>query len=202
MHVATNARGFTVRKTVLAAAVAAVLTLAAADASAQTKGSATKADVQAVQAQMQALADRLGKLEAANAALQSENAELKSLVDRRDAETDYLKAQTKDLREESAVANNEIAKVKGADWATKIKGRGDFRYRQENIWQQRVNGTGPTAQVDDAANRSRQRIRARLGFDAQVTDHVKATLLLATGGTDPRSSNGGGPHRWQARAYP
>jgi len=185
MHVATNARGFTVRKTVLAAAVAAVLTLAAADASAQTKGSATKADVQAVQAQMQALADRLGKLEAANAALQSENAELKSLVDRRDAETDYLKAQTKDLREESAVANNEIAKVKGADWATKIKARGDIRYRGEYISQERVVSNG----VDDAADRYRDRIRARLGFDATVTDHVKGTLVLATGGADPRSTN-------------
>ena len=189
MHVATTARGFIVRKTVLAAAVAAALTLAAADASAQTKGTATKADVQAVQAQMQALADRLGKLEAANAALQSENAELKSLVDRRDAETDYLKAQTKDLREESAVANNEIAKVKGADWATRIKARGDFRYRDENIESERVVGSGATAVVDDAAGRNRQRIRARLGFDATITDHVKATLLLATGGDDPRSSN-------------
>jgi len=189
MHVATTERGFIVRKTVLAAAVAAALTLAAADASAQAKGTATKADVQAVQAQMQALADRLGKLEAANAALQSENAELKSLVDRRDAETDYLKAQTRDLREESAVANNEISKVKGADWATRIKARGDLRFRTEGIETERVVGSGATATVDDAADRWRERIRARFGFDATITDHVKGTILFATGADDPRSSN-------------
>jgi hypothetical protein len=189
MHVATTERGLTVRKTVLAAAVAAALTLAAADASAQTKGAATKADVQAVQAQKQALTERLNKLEASNASLQAENADLKALVDRRDAETDYLKAQTRDLREDTAVANNEIAKVKGADWATRIKARGDFRYRDENIATERVVGTGATATVDDAADRNRQRIRARFGFDATVTDHTKATILFATGGDDPRSSN-------------
>ena len=51
---------------------------------------------------------------------------------------DYLKSQTKELREEGAMASNEISKVKGADWATKIKGRGDFRFRQESIWPERV----------------------------------------------------------------
>ncbi len=135
---ATTQKGTTVRKTLLATAVAAALTLGAADASAQTKGAATKADMQAIQAQMQALADRLNKLEATNAQLQTENAELKALVDRRDAETEYLKAQTKELREESAVAANEISKVKGADWATRIKARGDLRLRNENIWSERV----------------------------------------------------------------
>jgi hypothetical protein len=135
------------------------------------------------------MADRLNRLEAANQTLQAENGELKALVEQRDAETDYLKSQTRELREESAVASNEIAKVKGADWAAKIKGRGDLRYRHEYISTERVVGSGATATVDDAADRHRQRIRARLGFDAQVTDHVKATLLLATGGDDPRSSN-------------
>ncbi len=64
------------RNTVLATAVVATLLLAAGEASAQTKGAATKAEVQSIQAQMQVLADRLNKLEAANATLQSENAEL------------------------------------------------------------------------------------------------------------------------------
>ena len=178
------------RKTVIAAAVAATLALAAADASAQTKGAASKADIQAVQAQMQALAERLSKLEATNASLSAENAELKSMVERRDAETDYLKAQTRDLREDGAIANNEIAKVKGADWATKIKARGDFRYRNETFWnQERVVGSGATASVDDAADRWRDRIRARFGFDMTIGDHLKGTLLFATGATDPRSTN-------------
>jgi hypothetical protein len=140
---------------------------------------------------MQALAERLNKLEAANATLQSENTELKAVAERREAETEYLKAQTKELREEGAVAANELAKVKGADWATKIKGRGDLRYRHESIVTERV----VDGSVEDAEDRHRHRIRARLGFDATVTENVKATLLLATGADDPRSSN----KRWGER---
>jgi hypothetical protein len=174
-----------VKSTVLAMAVAAALTLSAADASAQTKGAATKADVQSIQSQMQALAERLNRLESANAELKTQNSELQALADRREAEMDYLKSQTKELREEGAVAANEISKVKGADWATKIKGRGDFRFRNENIWTERV----VADEAVDAADRARQRIRARLGFDFKATDNVKGTLLFATGGDDPRSSN-------------
>ncbi len=173
------------KSTVLATAVAAALMLSAADASAQTKGAATKADVQSIQAQMQALAERLNRLETANAELKTQNSELQALADRREAEMDYLKSQTKELREEGAVTSNELSKVKGADWATKIKGRGDFRFRQENIWTERA----VAGEAVDAADRSRQRIRARLGFDFKATDNVKGTLLFATGGDDPRSSN-------------
>ena len=123
---------------VLATAVAAALSLAGQEAGAQSRAAASRSDLEAVQAQMQALTERLNRLEAANTELKAENAELKTLVDRRDAETDYLKAQTKELREESAVASNEISKVKGADWATKIKARGDFRYRHEEIHRERT----------------------------------------------------------------
>ena len=168
---------------ILATAVA--VALAAGNVQAAPTGTASKADVQALQAQMQALAERLNRLEAANAQLTTQNAELKALVDRREAETDYLKAQTQELREESAVATNEIAKVKGADWAARIKGRGDLRYRHERLTSERdVNGAAA-----DAADRDRDRIRARLGFDATVTDNVKATLLLSTGADDPRGTN-------------
>lgn len=173
------------KSTVLATAVAAALLLSAADASAQTKGAATKADVQSIQSQMQALAERLNRLETANAELKTQNSELQALADRREAEMDYLKSQTKELREEGAVASNEISKVKGADWATKIKGRGDLRYRSENIWTERA----VAGEAVDAADRYRHRIRARLGFDFKATDNVKGTLLFATGGDDPRSSN-------------
>jgi hypothetical protein len=174
-----------VTNTVLATAVAATLALAAPQAFAQAKGSATKAEIQEIQAQMQALTDRLNRLETANTVLQTENEQLKVTVDRRDAEIDYLKAQTKDLREESAVAANDADKVRGADWATRIKGRGDLRYRHESIDPERV----VSGDDEDAADRYRHRIRARLGFDYKVTDNVKGTLLFATGGDDPRSSN-------------
>jgi hypothetical protein len=169
----------------LATAVAAVLALSAADASAQPKGAATQPEVQSIQAQMQALAERLSRLESANAELKTQNSELQALADRREAEMDYLKSQTRDLRAEGANTANDLSKVKGADWATKIKARGDFRFRNENIWAERaVNGV-----AEDAADRERMRIRARLGFDYKVTDTLAGTLLFATGGDDPRSSN-------------
>jgi len=178
-----------VRTTLLATAVAAALTLAAVEASAAPGGAATKAEIQAMQAQMEALAARLTKLEAANTALQAENSELKALAERRDAESDYLKAQTKDLREEGAINTNELSKLKGADWASRIKFKGDLRMRDENIETERVVGTGATAQVEDAANRNRMRYRARLGLEGQVTENSKVVLQIATGDSDPRSTN-------------
>lgn len=172
-------------RNVLATAVAATLALSAPQAFAEAKGTASKAEVQAIEAQMKALAERLSRLEAANNTLQNQNAELKATVDRRDAEIDYLKAQTKDLREAGAIADTEISKVKGADWATRIKFKGDLRVRDENIVQERVaNGA-----VEDAADRNRARLRARFGFDAKVTDHSKVVVQLSTGGDDPRSTN-------------
>ena len=172
---------------VLATAVAAALSLAGQEADAQSRAAATKADVEAMQTQLQALTERLNRLEAANTQLQSENTELKAVVERRDAETDYLKSQTKELREEAAVASNEIAKVKGAAWATKIKARGDLRYRHEQIHRER---TADDDTVQDAEDRYRHRIRARFGFDAQVSDNLKTTLQLSTAeDNDPRSSN-------------
>ena len=176
---------------VLATAVAAALSLAGQEAGAQSRAAATRSDLEAVQTQLQALTERLNRLETANTELKAENAELKTLVDRRDAETDYLKAQTKDLREETAVASNEIAKVKGADWATKIKARGDLRYRHEEIHRERrVESEDGITTVEDAEDRYRHRIRARFGIDAQVSDHLKTTFALSTAeNNDPRSSN-------------
>jgi hypothetical protein len=175
---------------VLATAVAAALTLSAANASAQTKGAATKADLQAVQSQLQTLVDRVTALETTNATLKTENAELKALADRREAEMDYLKQQTRDLRADGANAANDLSKVKGADWATKIKFKGDFRMRDENIVQERTVASGTSAAVDDAADRNRARLRARFGLDAQVTDTTKVSFGLASGSdSDPRSTN-------------
>jgi hypothetical protein len=181
-----------VKTIVLATAVAAALTVSGQEAAAQSRANlaATRTDLEAVQTQLQALTDRLNRLEAANTELKAENAELKSLVDRRAAETDYLKAQTRELREEAAVASNEIGKVKGADWATRIKFRGDLRYRHEEIHRERtVSSDEGITSVEDAEDRYRHRIRARFGLDAQVSDNLKTTFLLATGGDDPRSSN-------------
>jgi hypothetical protein len=164
---------------VLAAAVAAVLSVSAGQAHAQAKGSASRAELEAVQTQLQALAERLNRLEAANTELKTENEELKTIVDRREAENDYLKAETKELREQAALASNEVSKVKGTDWAKTVKLKGDFRYRHEMIDQ---------ADLDET--RTRHRIRARLGVEAKVTDNILSVMQLSTGqDADPRSSN-------------
>jgi hypothetical protein len=187
--------GITVRNTLLAAAVAATLAMAAPDASAATGGAATKAEIQAMQAQMQALAERLNKLEAANSSLQTENQQLKATVEQRDAEMDYLKEQTKEQRQESAQTSADLGKLKGADWASRIKFKGDFRAREEFIGKQYVAGKAPTTttastlSVEDAADQWRTRFRLRFGAEAQITDHSKVVFRLASGGGDPRSTN-------------
>jgi len=168
-----------VRNTVLAAAVAAVLSVSAGQAHAQGKGTASRAELEVMQTQLQTLAERLNRLEAANTQLKTENEELKAVVDRSDAETEYLKAQTKELREEAAVASNELSKVKGTDWAKNVKLKGDLRYRHELI-----------DQGDLDEDRTRHRIRARLGVEAKPTENILAAFQLATGqDADPRSSN-------------
>ncbi len=70
--------------------------------------------------------------------------------------------------------------AKKADWASKISFKGDFRYRHENIDRE-----------ESATDRTRHRMRARFGLTGKVTDTVKATVRLATGGggNDPRSTN-------------
>lgn len=176
------------RKILISAIVTAALAPAAHGAASPARGSATKEDVAAVQAQIQALTERLDALESVNRALQSENAALRTEVERRDEEAGHLKTQMQELREEAAVAANENSRVRESEWATRVKARGDFRYRHETLSGERVVDPGATATVDDAEDRTRHRIRARLGFDAKVTDGVGVTLLLATGSDDPRSS--------------
>jgi hypothetical protein len=184
-----------VRNTLLAAAVAATLAMAATDASAATGGAVTKADIQAMQAQMQALADRLNKLEAANSALQAENTQLKAATGQRDAEIDSLKEQTKTLNTQAAATSGDLGKLKGADWASRIKFKGDFRTREEYIAKEYVAGSAPTTttpstlSVENAADQWRTRFRFRFGAEAQVTDSTKVAFRIASGDSNPRSTN-------------
>ena len=55
---------------------------------------------------------------------------------------------------------------------------GDLRLRQEFI-----------DKDDGSANRQRQRLRLRLNADADVNENVKAGVRLASGGTEPTSTN-------------
>ncbi len=62
-------------------------------------------------------------------------------------------------------------------WVQNIKFKGDLRTRYQ--WEKRKG----------SEERHRARIRFRLGSEIKVTDGVKVAAGLATGGTDPRSTN-------------
>jgi hypothetical protein len=185
-----------VKKLVLAVASVAFLSILATVAEArpvQPSLEALQAEQLRMQAQIQTLVTRLDGLETANTALRSENAglkqELASVDERRDAEIDDLKSQTVDLREQGAFASAELDKLKGTEWASRIKFKGDLRVRNETIQSERVVGTGASAEVADAADRDRMRFRARISAEARVTDSTRVVLGLASGDGDPRSTN-------------
>lgn len=160
----------------IAAAVAAALYLPAG------VHAASADELAQIREQLQGLMQRVDRLEQENTALKTENDNLKS-------QTDYLKAETKGLRKDAATASTEIAKVKGSDWASRITAKGDLRYRYEWIEDPTRQGVVAGLQGVNEEEQSRHRIRARLGFDAKVTDSVTVGLQVATGGDDPRSSN-------------
>ena len=75
-------------------------------------------------------------------------------------------------------------------WADKLAFKGDLRYRFETIDDESKKDAD-----GDEYTRYRNRIRARLGADAKISDQLKAGLELSTGGADPVSGNqtlGGG----------
>jgi len=65
----------------------------------------------------------------------------------------------------------------GANWTDRVKMKGDFRYRHEMI----------DEEGKDARNR--QRLRARIGIEGQVSDRTKIVFQLASGSSDPVSTN-------------
>lgn len=69
-------------------------------------------------------------------------------------------------------------------WADKLTLKGDLRYRYEAIRDDAKKDAG-----GDVYTRERNRIRARLGAEAKIDDHLKAGLELSTGQADPISGN-------------
>ena len=76
----------------------------------------------------------------------------------------------------AAVAFVAKASLKPA-WTDNIKMKGDFRYRHEAF------------DVENNRDRHRQRVRARTVIQAKVSDQLSAGFGLATGGSDPISTN-------------
>lgn len=142
-----------------------------------------------LQAQLEALAGRLAQLEADNTALQGEVAELNAALGRRNTEIETLKAQSQQAADGAAKATQDLGKLKGADWASRIKFKGDLRLRADHMASERVVGSGASAEVEDAADRERLRFRARLSAEGQVNDSTKVVFGLSTGDGDPRGAN-------------
>ena len=66
---------------------------------------------------------------------------------------------------------------KAESWATKVKVKGDIRLRYQY------------QDTDDGNARSRGRYRARIGIIGKPVDNFEAGIGIASGGTDPRSTN-------------
>ena len=179
--------------TLRATVVAITLALAAPVPFAQAKAAPSASELQAAQAQLQvqvqALAERLNQLEADNAVLKGEVAQLNAVLGRREAEIETLKSQTQGLSEEVDVVARDAGQLQGAEWASRIRMKGDLRVRSDRLESERVVGTGETARVGDAADRDRPRFRARFSAEAQVTENSKVVLGLTSGDGDPRSGN-------------
>ena len=166
--------------------ISLAIALALASATAGTAMAATKAEaapvvamasqdeINAVRAQLQALAERLQKLEQSNQDLAHENAALKAQGDKlATVQADGEKSRDS---QSDAIAKT-AAKAASSDWATRIKWNGDFRFRDERISR------------DLRTDQVRDRLRARVGFTAKVNDTMSVGARLATGADDPRSTN-------------
>jgi cell division protein FtsB len=169
-----------VKNLMIAAAVAAALSLPAAAQAASSD------DLAQIREQLQGLMQRVDKLEQENQALKSENQQLQADSDKLKAEGDYLKAETKGLRKDAATNSAAVSAVKGTDWASKVAVKGDMRYRYEGISDESLNTSG----VQNTADRYRDRIRARLSVEAKATDSILVGIgLTTTENNDPRSGN-------------
>jgi hypothetical protein len=73
-----------------------------------------------------------------------------------------------------------------AEWYEKLKLKGDVRFRNELIQQEKL---GTDNAVERQGDNFRWRIRARLVADAEINETWSATIGLASGSDDPVSTN-------------
>jgi len=129
-------------------------------ASGQVQATVSDDDFAQLKADFAAMAQRLS-------ALESENANLREISE--STVTELEVAQT----ELAAVVTGNSA----SSWAERIKVKGDFRYRYEEI------------DVEGNDTRDRNRIRARAALIASLPNNTEVALGIATGGDDPVSTN-------------
>ncbi|MBP9853598.1 MAG: putative porin [Candidatus Omnitrophica bacterium] len=109
--------------------------------------------------------------------------EVDSLVEKLVEKGVLTKAEGRELKSEIAadekLMKEENLKVALPEWVQKMKVKGDYRLRYQY-----------EKKAANAESRSRGRMRFRLGVETDIVkDKVKVGAGLATGGTDPRSTN-------------
>ncbi len=79
----------------------------------------------------------------------------------------------------SLVAAMTVGSANAADWTESVKVKGDLRYRHELL----------DKDNDTADARHRQRLRARLAIEGQVSDAARIVFQVSSGSDDPISTN-------------
>jgi predicted porin len=133
-------------------------------------------EIQLLRQQIQILTSRLDELE-------KQNAQLARSVEQSNAQSVAKTEEIVDTRVDEAVSEKVDERMAAVSWAERLRWKGDFRYRYENIDQ------------EDQDGRNRTRIRARTHLEADLSPTMQVGIGLATGGDDPVSSNqtiGGG----------
>ena len=103
----------------------------------------------------------------------------KGILDRQ--ESIKLKSE---IAEDEKIVREEGLKQSLPAWVREMKLKGDFRLRY-----QYEKKKGSNTNAGNTTERDRARIRFRLGAETKVNDQTKVLFGLASGGTDPRSTN-------------
>ena len=143
----------------------------------------TGAVAQVSETEIQLLRDQIEMLTRRLDQLEQQNRELASQAEKADAASATTSESVIDEKVDQAVAEQMDERLAAVSWAERIKWKGDFRYRYENIDQ------------EGKDSRNRSRIRARTNLEANISPTLDVGVGLATGGDDPVSSNqtiGGG----------
>ncbi len=133
-------------------------------------------DLSDLKAQLQLLQ---AKVEALEKQQHAKDAQIAQQMEKVDAIEKQQMAKNAEFSTQIAeAADKKTALPESLKWAEKIKLSGDFRYRYE--------------QIDDETRsdvRDRNRIRVRVGLDAEVNEDLDFGLRIASGNDDPISTN-------------
>ena len=133
-------------------------------------------EIRLLRQQIELLTKRLDELE-------KQNQQLPPPVEQSNEQSVARAEKNVDEKVDAAVSEKVDEKMAAVSWAERIRWKGDFRYRYENIDEEGEDG------------RNRSRIRARAHLEADLSPTLEVGIGLATGGDDPVSSNqtiGGG----------